>query len=213
VLPPPPASPPDAGVEAAGTVLVDVVEAERQAALDALRQQEQVVKEERFRADQATQQLGASREEVALLRERCLTLQRALEDEESRRTAGEVELEKLRHNPEWASLRERVQTFEEMSKKLNEDQEREVTRLETQLRERGQQVQALEAEVVRRDKLVRELVVTGTAPPTDGPAHPRLTDLSARLDSMAGEAAQREADLVAARWRIAQLERELAQQR
>jgi hypothetical protein len=203
--------------ETAGTVLVDVVDAEREAALEALRQQEQAAKEERFRADQATQQLGASREELALLRERCRTLQKALEDEEGRRSASEVELEKLRHNPEWATLRDRVQTLEDGSKKASEEHEREIGRLETQLRERGQQLMSLEAEVIRRDKLVRELVATAVPSQADGPANGHIgsgsSDLSARLDRMAGEAAQREADLVAARWRIAQLERELTQAR
>jgi hypothetical protein len=202
------------GSEEAGTVLVDVVDAEREAALAALRQQEQLVKDERFRADQAIQQLGSSREELALLRERCLTLQRALEEEEGRRGASEAEVERLRHNPEWAALRERVQTLEEASRKTSEEQEREVSRLETLLRERGQQIQALEAEVGRRDKLVREMVAGGMLGRPDGPANGEASaDLTARLDHMAGEAAEREADLVAARWRIAQLERELTQAR
>jgi chromosome segregation ATPase len=207
---------PDVGQEAVGTVLVDVVDAEREAALEALKQQEQIAKEERHRADQATQQLGASREEVALLRERCQTLQKAVEDEETRRGAIEIELEKLRHNPEWAVLRERVQTLEDASKKVTEEHEREISRLESQLRERGQQVAGLEAEVLRRDKLVRELVATAVPPQADGPANGHTggnSDLSAQLDRMAGEAALREADLVAARWRIAQLERELTQAR
>ncbi|HEY3595127.1 MAG TPA: hypothetical protein VGL13_14680 [Polyangiaceae bacterium] len=209
-------APPADYSESAGTVLVDVVDAEREAALEALRQQEQTAKEERFRADQATQQLGAAREEVALLRERCQTLQKGLEDEEARRSASEVELERVRHNPEWATLRERVQTLEDSSKHTTEDNEREVSRLEAQLRERGQQLMALEAEVVRREKLVRELVATAVPAPANGTPDVQdgtVSDLSARLDRMAGEAAQREADLVAARWRIAQLERERTQER
>jgi hypothetical protein len=207
---------PEVGQELAGTVLVDVVDAEREAALDALKQQEQIAKEERHRADQATQQLSASREEVALLRERCQTLLKTVEDEETRRGAIEIELEKLRHNPEWAALRERVQTLEDASKKVTEEHEREISRLESQLRERGQQVAGLEAEVLRRDKLVRELVATAVPPQAEVPANGQSdgnSDRSAQLDRMAGEAAQREADLVAARWRIAQLERELTQAR
>ena len=71
------------------------------------------------------------------------------------------------------------------------------------------------AEVGRRDKLVREMVAGGMLGRPDVPANGReaTADLTARLDHMAGEAAQREADLVAARWRIAQLERERAQAR
>jgi hypothetical protein len=108
-----------------------------------------------------------------------------------------------------------VQTLEEASKKTSDEQEREVTRLESLLHDRGQQIQTLEGEVARRDKLVREMVAGGMLGRTDAPANGReaTADLTARLDHMAGEAAQREADLVAARWRIAQLERERTQTR
>jgi hypothetical protein len=109
-----------------------------------------------------------------------------------------------------------VQTLEDASKKVTEEHEREISRLESQLRERGQQVAGLEAEVLRRDKLVRELVATAVPPQAEVPANGQSdgnSDLSAQLDRMASEAAQREADLVAARWRIAQLERELTQAR
>jgi hypothetical protein len=198
---------------AEGTVLVDVVDAEREAALSALRQQEQLAKEERFRAEQATSELRACREENGLLRERCEAMKKALDDEQTLRGATEAELERVRHDPEAPALRERVQRVEEMLRHASEEQEREVGRLETQLRERGQQVQALEAEVTRREKLVREVVAGMPQRNDENGREGRASDLSARLDRMAEEAAKREADLVAARWRIAQLERELTQPR
>ncbi len=82
-------------------------------------------------------------------------------------------------------------------------------------------MQELLAEVDRRDKLVRELVATNlpSAEPPAAEKHPTngqegvIADLSARLDRLAGEAATREADLQAARWKIAQLERERPEQR
>jgi hypothetical protein len=129
------------------------------------------------------------------------------------------------------------------------EHESEVTKLETQLRDRGREIQELRAEVDRREKLVRELVMTNfsaafgealhaassekengssdgangsadVAPPSreeraasPGPDPSLVADLSARLDRLASDAARREADLVGAKWRIAQLERELMQQR
>jgi hypothetical protein len=200
-----------------GTVLVDILEAEREAALDSLRQQEQLVKEERFRADQASQELAAQKEELVLLRERCETLRRTLEGEEARRSALEVDIERVREDPELGALRERIRGLEAAAQRTGEEHERDIARLEAQLRDRGKELQDLRAEVDRRDKLVRELVATNLTPapettPLDGNGingqEGTIADLSARLDRLAGEAARREADLVAAKWKIAQLERE-----
>jgi hypothetical protein len=289
-----------------GTVLINILEAEREAALESLRQQEQALDAERIRADRALQELSAAREEVDLLRERCRSLdERASEldarvsDVEARRSTAEAHLEKTRLDPEPANLRERVRaaeerlraseeralsaearlraaderarvseervrvseerarSTEERARKLEaaalraaqeneaaQELEAESAKLEAQLRERGREIQELRAEVDRRDKLVRELVMTNF------PAHPSpsasatengseasangfadkgapssgeteisggghapalVADLSARLDRLASDAARREADLVGARWRIAQLERELTQ--
>jgi hypothetical protein len=284
-----------------GTVLINILEAEREAALESLRQQEQALQAERIRADRALQELSAAHEEVDLLRERCRALdERASEldarvgEVEARRTTVEARLEKTRLDPELANLRERVRTAderlrateeraftaeerlraaeerarlsdervraseeharnaEERARKLEasahgaaHELEAESAKLEAQLRERGHEIQELRAEVERRDKLVRELVMTNfpahpsasvdsangseesangfgdKGPPSSGETEipsashtPALVaDLSARLDRLASDAARREADLVGARWRIAQLERELTQQR
>jgi hypothetical protein len=246
-----------------GTVLINILEAEREAALDSLRQQEQALQAERFRADRAAQELAAAREEIELLRERCRALgdrisegearrdalesrleqemarhssverrleeaagQRAvvesrLAEEAALRSALESHLEQARHDPELAALRERLRSTEERFHGLEgalraaaTEREGEVERLETLLRERGREIQDLRAEVDRRDKLVRELVLTNF-PPVGSVTSPigAPVDLSARLDRLANDAARREADLVGARWRIAQLERELTQQR
>ncbi|HKQ69213.1 MAG TPA: hypothetical protein VJT73_07735 [Polyangiaceae bacterium] len=295
----------EAGDPGTGTVLVNILEAEREAALDSLRQQEQLVKDERVRGDHALRELAAAREELALLRERCATLQRSLEDEEGRRSAIETEIEKVRHDPALAQLRERVrhldaalersdkeksialesvenrgvalrraeekaalakQTAEQQQASLLksaeekqaallksveekqaallrsveekhaallrsveakqaaainsaiEEQAADLERLEAQLRERGQEVAGLRAEVDRRALLVKELLATRIVP--DGEVAQvsnghdgAIADLSAQLDRLAGDAARREADLVAARWKIAQLERDLTAQR
>ena len=255
------------GGPASGTVLINILEAEREAALESLRQQEQVVQAERFRADRVVQELAAAREEVELLRERCRAMDERVGDEEAKRTVLETQLDRARHDPELAALRERLRFAEERAVGLEagaraaadererlrlaeeravgletaaraaaDEREGEMAKLETQLRDRGREIQELRAELDRRDKLVRELVMTNFPPhasagsgkngsdqaangetPTAGAmagqAEAAMADLSARLDRLASDAARREADLVGARWRIAQLERELGQQR
>ena len=54
-----------------GTVLADILEAEREAAFESLRQQEQAVKEERFRAEHAVPRARYRTRRLSLLRERC----------------------------------------------------------------------------------------------------------------------------------------------
>jgi hypothetical protein len=201
-----------------GTVLADILEAEREAAIESLRQQEQAVKEERFRAEHAGRELAAAHEELVLLRERCDTLKNALEEEEARRMALESEIEKARQTS--GDLKGQLRALEASAKSVDDERERDVARLEAQLVERGREVQDLRKEVERRDLLVRELVANleaQTSAPAPEPAasdpNGAVADLSARLDRLAGEAARREADLVASKWKIAQLERELSQQR
>jgi hypothetical protein len=228
---------------ASGTVLLNILEAEREAALESLRQQEQALQAERFRADRLVQELAAAREEVDLLRERCRAMEERISDEEAKRSTLETQLDRTRHDPELAALRERLRAaeqrvagWEDSARSLADEREAEIAQLETQLRDRGREIQELHAEVDRRDKLVRELVVTnfsahasvasdhngldelanGETPSgvaSHGADDGALADLSARLDRLARDAARREADLVGAKWRIAQLERELGQQR
>lgn len=256
VVPPVPESGPSAA--GTGTVLINILEAEREAALESLRQQEQALQAERFRADRVVQELAASREEVDLLRERCRALGERVGEEEARAAALENRLDEVRHDPEIAALRDRLRAMEDRNRSLESsardavgEHEGEVAKLEVQLRERGREVQELRSEVDRRERLVRELVMTnfptgpdasraagsdgdnGSAAGSNGSveAAPRaaemrearetsvgadpslIADLSARLDRLASDAARREADLVGARWKIAQLERELMQQR
>jgi SAM-dependent methyltransferase len=269
---------------ASGTVLINILEAEREAALESLRQQEQALQAERFRADRLVQEFSAAREELELLRERCRAMGERIGEEETQRAVLESNLDRARHDPELAATRERLRASEERVARLEaaarqaaddrvarseaaarqaaderiarleaaareaaDEREGEIAKLETQLRDRGREIQELRAEVDRRDKLVRELVMTNFPPFTSatvaGAAHAEagsshengldelanggtqtgasppgrdeaaVADLSARLDRLANDAARREADLIGARWRIAQLERELGQQR
>jgi hypothetical protein len=96
----------------------------------------------------------------------------------------------------------------------------ELAQLEAALRDRAQAIRLLEEEVVRRDRMVHELVgaleerpaepaadlagVPSEGPPVDDSA------LRERLDAMALDLARREGEAQAAGWKIAELERRLA---
>lgn len=115
----------------------------------------------------------------------------------------------------------------------------EVLRLEAALRERAQAFRSLEAELARRDEIVRELVSShadgiAVSSPRPGPAadvapasdeprenpapppeNPTLRDENARLrrqlDALAVDLARREADAHASGWTVTELERRLAE--
>jgi predicted nucleic acid-binding Zn-ribbon protein len=112
----------------------------------------------------------------------------------------------------------------------------ELAELERLLRERAQAIAALEHELVRRERLVRELVnvleevggAEALAGMPQAPAHGASSaaldeareelrraraetgDLRARLDGLALEVARREGELQARAWRIAELEEKVA---
>jgi hypothetical protein len=105
----------------------------------------------------------------------------------------------------------------------------ELARLEEALRERALAIRGFEAEVVRRDGIIRELVDTleeSATPsmPAPGPTTPAeptpLTDelarensiLRWRLDALALDLARRDAEAQAGEWAIQELEHELARE-
>jgi|HubBroStandDraft_6_1064221.scaffolds.fasta_scaffold221231_2 hypothetical protein len=96
-------------------------------------------------------------------------------------------------------------------------------RFEEALRERARAVQQLEAELARRDQMVRELAgaleeaavaehpvpeVACDEPDPDAEENARLRE---RLDSLALDLARREGEAHASAWKVAELERRLAQ--
>jgi SAM-dependent methyltransferase len=126
-------------------------------------------------------------------------------------------------------LAARVDELEEGEAESAEDAAAaEVTRLEGLLLERGHVVAALQRDLRESERIGRELLgelealqtgaageaVAGGAGEPAAPADAgRVLDLTTRLDALAEAAAACEADLVAARWRIAQLEHELVDAR
>ncbi len=81
--------------------------------------------------------------------------------------------------------------------------EEDVAMLEAKLKERGETIAALEAEIARRDKLVRELVMR-----LDNPSNGQADEnLATKLDELAVLAARQRSELEARAWQIAELER------
>jgi chromosome segregation ATPase len=182
------------------------------AARAALRDQEQALAQERKRLEQANAEIAASREELSLLRARAENLARALEQEEQRRAAIETELEAARNDPELGRLRDQVKTLERSMQEAAAPHEAEVGRLEELLAERGAEILDLRREVDRREQLVREILSqppVAEAPVAQAPQED-VADLRTRLDRLAAEVARREADLVAASWKISMGERKIA---
>jgi predicted nucleic acid-binding Zn-ribbon protein len=139
-----------------------------------------------------------------------------------------------------AELESRLAQAEQRSGELSEASSlaeaatSEVASLEAALRERGKQVAALKQDLAESERIGKELVAElvlaresaasapepppPAPPPPPPPPAPRpdtsradADDLRARLDALAQSAARSEADLQAATWRIAQLERSLAE--
>jgi SAM-dependent methyltransferase len=138
--------------------------------------------------------------------------------EELARRADRAERALLRFEPELA--------------RLNDAHAAELQRFEAALRERAAAVRVLEAEIVRRDRMVQELVsaleehVTAAPGPAHTPVHAPAhavverepsdealeenTRLRERLDAMAMDLARREGEAQASAWKIEELERRLA---
>ncbi len=130
----------------------------------------------------------------------------------------------------------RAHSLEQELAKGSDAQSRELVRLEEVLRERAKAARLLEAEMLRREQMVRDLAGTldelqgaGPSPdsaaedePVAGGADDRTTNesralaeenarLRAQLDALALEVARREGDAQATGWQIAELGRQLAQ--
>jgi hypothetical protein len=99
----------------------------------------------------------------------------------------------------------------------------EIASLEAALRERGHVITALTRDLRESERVGKELVgeldahrgwgANGSPGHDGGYPQPPGDDLRSRLDALAAGAARSEADLQAATWRIAQLERELEEAR
>jgi hypothetical protein len=93
----------------------------------------------------------------------------------------------------------------------------EHARFEEALRDRAQAIRALEAELARRERMVRELVdaleenTAQPAPAADDAVAQENLQLRQKLDALALELAHREGEAQAAAWTLAELERRVAE--
>lgn len=122
-----------------------------------------------------------------------------------------------RNDEELARARQERDEALRVMGQMRGEQESEISRLEEILRERGREVDALRRDNAHKDQLVRELVVVldeTRLQGADGGGPTRLVEtiasLHGQLDRLAAVTAQREAGLQASRWRVQQLEQELA---
>jgi hypothetical protein len=154
-------------------------------------------------------------------------LQGALEEERAEAEEGRAAVSQLEEAELRAVHAERVATGAEAELgRVVHAHVLELARLEETLRERALAIRGFEAEVVRRDGIIRELVDTleegattaqGPAPAASVEPTPLTDELARensilrwRLDALALELARRDAEAQAGEWAIQELQHELA---
>ena len=185
-------------------------------------------------ADQSAEHLAAARQRIALLeegvqlaeqtiialRDRLAQVESAFEQADEERAALRGELEQRgaarASGDEVRALEVRAAELEAELALAQEAHAEDHAALEATLRERGEAVAALSAEVSRRERIVRELLVAieargDAAQPaaTELAEEPAEESLRAKLDELARLAAAQESELQARAWRIGELERAL----
>jgi chromosome segregation ATPase len=129
-----------------------------------------------------------------------------------------------RENSELAGARAELgRRLADADRAAEESLGREVDALERTLRERGETIAALKRELAESDRIGKELVdeleglraggeaAAGADAAAAGASADEALALRSRLDTLATSSARCEADLQAAQWRVAELERRLAE--
>jgi chromosome segregation ATPase len=142
---------------------------------------------------------------------------RAAEVEEHAARAAQAEARVAALEAELGEARGKL-AAEEADRSAAEALAAEIAALEGALRDRGRVVASLSRDLRESERVGRELLAeveearSASGAPAEEPSN-GAPELRARLDALAASAARSEADLQAATWRIAQLERELADAR
>lgn len=151
---------------------------------------------------------------IIALRERLGATEDALRESANEVVAVRTELAALGETRVDRTVLARVENELERVATYQAAHEGELVALEEKLRERGEAIAELEAEVQRRERLVKELLTMAEEGPTLA-ANPtndaEVLDLRKRLDALARTSAELRGELEAARWRIAELSRTPAQ--
>jgi chromosome segregation ATPase/SAM-dependent methyltransferase len=151
---------------------------------------------------------------ASILEERCTFL----EERGAKLQARAAELEQRE-----AELRSRAAEIDAQREEMGAALAGDLSAVEALLRERGRLIASLERDLRESESIGRELVEeiealraaaasssASSGDPADGAM---VEELSLRLDALAARSAKCEADYQAATWRVAQLERELAEAR
>jgi hypothetical protein len=189
--------------------------------------------------------LRSAEEATSVLQQRAIEAERAIARREAQLAALAAELETVRATPRVdpdllsvlaarAEVAEaRAAVLDAQVAEIGDGHASELAQLESVLRERAQAIATAEREVVRREAIVRELVLAleeaSSAEGAPAPAHEQLasrTDdelrahfdrattenatLRAKLDGLALDVARREGELQARAWRITELEESVA---
>jgi len=165
------------------------------------------------RAGGAERQLSAAEHRVAEQARRLAEAERLAADREPRIAVQAQRIADLER--EVATERARAAAAV-ASQSATDEAISELARLEAALYDRGRVIAALTRDLRESERVGRELLgelLALRAPNGTGPHAAGPDDLRARLDVLAESAARSEADLQAATWRIAQLERELSEAR
>ncbi len=204
----------------------DAIAAELAAAQRNLAELEERLREsERLRVD-AERRVAEAHRQIASLEERLDEARRAAPELEkrlgdSRLRLAELEKRLAEEEPRRTQLEQSLADARDRIAELEGHEEvgvsavSELNTLEAALRERGRVVTALSRDLRESERVGKELLAellslqgkaaASSAPGGDGGGE----DLRSRLDTLAASAARCEADLQAANWRVAQLEREL----
>jgi chromosome segregation ATPase/SAM-dependent methyltransferase len=162
------------------------------------------------RAASAERQLSAAEHRLAEQGRKLAEAEHLAADREPRLSTQARRIAELEHQIE----AERARAAAAASLGAADEAAAELARLEAQLVDRGRVVAALTRDLRESERVGRELLGELTARgATNGVIAGAPDDLRARLDALAESAARSEADLQAAHWRIAQLERELGEAR
>ncbi len=154
--------------------------------------------------------LGDAQEAMALHERRMLAAERLLMEREARidQLSAELAERQLVDPSVLADLATRAERAEAVLAlhvadlaQIADAHANETASLEKQLRERASVIAALERELKRREQIVRELVTSLEEAGGDD-----ASSLRRKLDELALDIARREGELVAQRWRIAELE-------
>jgi predicted RNase H-like nuclease (RuvC/YqgF family)/SAM-dependent methyltransferase len=171
-------------------------------------------------AAESTRRLADAEKQAAEAGERAAKLARAVADAEKRAAGLEARL--AEQDARVAALEEQVAAERKKAAAATDERSAieaaaaEIAALEAALKDRGHVIAALGRDLREAERVGKELLAeldaahagNGTTPPSGA-----AEDLRGRLDALAQSAARGEADLQAATWRIAQLERELADAR